>query len=53
MDWIENALGHVPLNFCFFASAGIYRSSSALQCVQGKKHRCTIFHARVGPVRFQ
>jgi hypothetical protein len=36
---------------CVFASGGIYRSSSALRCVRGVKRRCTIFHARVVPVR--
>jgi hypothetical protein len=38
---------------CFFASGGIRGSCSAFRCVRGVKHRCTIFPARVGPVRIQ
>jgi hypothetical protein len=34
----------------FFASFGIYGSCSAFWCVQGAKHRHTIFQARVDPV---
>jgi hypothetical protein len=34
----------------FFASGVIYGTQSAFQCVQGTKHRHTIFHARDGPV---
>jgi hypothetical protein len=34
-----------------FVSDGICRSRSALWCVQGTKHQCTIFHAWVGLVR--
>jgi hypothetical protein len=37
---------------CVFESGGIGGSRSAFQCVRVAKHRCTIFHARVGPVRF-
>jgi hypothetical protein len=50
MDSIENAPGHVLLNLCF-ASGGICGSRSVLRCVQGMKHRCTIFLAQVGLVR--
>jgi hypothetical protein len=37
---------------CIFASGGIFGSHSAFHCVRGAKRRCTIFHARVGPVLF-
>jgi hypothetical protein len=37
---------------CVFASGGICESCSVVQCVQGVKHRRTIFYARVGPVCF-
>jgi hypothetical protein len=36
---------------CVFASGGICGSCSALRCARGAEHRCTIFLARVGPVR--
>ncbi len=36
---------------CVFGSWGICGSRSALRCVQGAKHRHTIFQAWVGPVR--
>jgi hypothetical protein len=36
-----------------FASDSIYGSRSAFRCVRGVKHRHTIFHAPVGPVRIQ
>jgi hypothetical protein len=49
-DSRKNAPGHVMLNLCF-ASGGICGSHSVLRCVWGMKRRCTIFLARVGPVR--
>jgi hypothetical protein len=36
---------------CIFASSMICESHSALGCVRGAKHRRTIFHAPMGPVR--
>jgi hypothetical protein len=36
-----------------FASSGIYGSRSAFRCVQGVKHRRTIFHPGVGLVRIK
>jgi hypothetical protein len=36
---------------CVFASGGICGSCSAFMCVRGMKRRCTIFHARVRPLR--
>jgi hypothetical protein len=38
---------------CVFASGGICGSCTAFWCIQGTKLRCTIFHARVGPVRIR
>jgi hypothetical protein len=35
-----------------FASRVIWRSHSAFWCIQGVKHQHTIFHSRVGPMRF-
>jgi hypothetical protein len=35
-----------------FVSGGICGSRSAFRCVRGVKRQPTIFHARVGPVRF-
>jgi hypothetical protein len=43
--------GHVMPNLCF-ASGGICGSRNAIRCIQGVKHRHTIFHARVGPMQF-
>jgi hypothetical protein len=37
---------------CVFVSVGICGSRSAFWCVRGMKCRCTIFHARLGPVLF-
>jgi hypothetical protein len=37
---------------CDFASGRICGTRSAFRCVQVTKDRCTIFHARVAPVRF-
>jgi hypothetical protein len=37
---------------CVFTSGGIRGLRSAFQCVRGVKCRHTIFHARVGLVRF-
>jgi hypothetical protein len=37
---------------CVFAFGVIFGSRSAFWCIQGMKHQRTIFHARVGPVRF-
>jgi hypothetical protein len=37
---------------CVFASGGIWESRSAFWCIQGAQCQHTIFHARVGPVRF-
>jgi hypothetical protein len=48
---IKDELRHVTPNL-FFASIGICGSHSVFQCVRGVKHRQTIFHAWVGPVRF-
>jgi hypothetical protein len=39
-------------NLCF-SIRWICRSRSSSRSVQGTKHDCTIFHARVGPVRFR
>jgi hypothetical protein len=36
----------------FSASGGICGSRSAFRCFQAVKHRCIIFFAQVGPVRF-
>jgi hypothetical protein len=37
-----------------FASGGICVGSRSVPwCVRGAKHRCTIFHARVGPVQIR
>jgi hypothetical protein len=36
---------------CVFAFSEIYGSCSALWCVWGAKHRCTIFHSRLVPAR--
>jgi hypothetical protein len=52
MDSIKSVSGHVTLNLFFFASGGTCGSHSAFQCVQGVKRQHTIFHFRVGPVRF-
>jgi hypothetical protein len=41
---------HVTLNLCF-ASGRICGSRSAFRCVRDAKRQCTIFHARLGPVR--
>jgi hypothetical protein len=41
-------MSHRP---CVFTSCGICGSPSAFRHVRGTKHRCTISHARVGPVR--
>jgi hypothetical protein len=38
------------LRACVFASGVICGSRSAFRCIQGVKHRRTIFHARVFPV---
>jgi hypothetical protein len=35
-----------------FASGVIYELRSAFLCIRGTKHRCTIFHPRLGPVWF-
>jgi hypothetical protein len=35
---------------CGFASGAICGSHSVFGCIHGVKHRCTIFHARAGPV---
>jgi hypothetical protein len=37
---------------CIFVPGGIYRSRSVPLYVRGAKHRCTIFLARVGLLRF-
>jgi hypothetical protein len=37
---------------CVFASDRIRESRSAFWCIRGAKHRVTIFHDRVGLVRF-
>jgi hypothetical protein len=37
---------------CVIASGVIYGSCSAFWCVRGMKHRFTIFHPRMGLVRF-
>jgi hypothetical protein len=50
-DSTKSVLGHVMSNLCF-ASGGICGSRSAFWCVRGVKHQCTIFHTRVGPMRF-
>jgi hypothetical protein len=47
----KNRVGTHYGELVFFASSGIGGSCCALHCVQGAKHRCTIFHAREGPVR--
>jgi hypothetical protein len=36
---------------CVFVSSEICGSLGAFWCVQGTNCRCTIFHARVGPVQ--
>jgi hypothetical protein len=36
---------------CLFTSGAICGSRSAFFCGRGVKHRCTIFHARVGPMQ--
>jgi hypothetical protein len=50
-DSMKSAPGHVIPNL-FFAYCGICGSRSAFWCIQRMKHRCTIFHARMCPVRF-
>jgi hypothetical protein len=35
---------------CVFAFDSMGGSHSAFRCIWGAKRRCTIFHARVGPV---
>jgi hypothetical protein len=52
MDYKNNTSRHVTPNSCF-ASGGICGSHSAFRCVRDAKRRCTIFHARLGPVRIQ
>jgi hypothetical protein len=37
---------------CVFVSSGICGSRSALRYIRGTKRRRTIFHSRVGPMRF-
>jgi hypothetical protein len=48
---VKSASGHVAPNLCFCIRWD-QRSRSAFWCVRGMTRRCTIFHARVGPVRF-
>jgi hypothetical protein len=38
---------------CVFASGAIYGSRSVFWCVRAVKHRHTIFHSWVGPVRIK
>jgi hypothetical protein len=47
----SGASGDMLRRTCVLASGGICVSRSACRCVRGVKHRCTIFHARVGPVQ--
>jgi hypothetical protein len=49
-DPIKSVIRHITLNL-YFTSGAIYGSCSAYWCIRGVKHRHTIFHARVGPMR--
>jgi hypothetical protein len=47
----KKCAGTLYTKLMFLHPVGSCRSPSALWCIPGMKHRCTIFHARVGPVR--
>jgi hypothetical protein len=49
-DSTKSVPGHVMPNLCF-AFGGICGSYSAFWCIRAVKRRCTIFHARMGPIR--
>jgi hypothetical protein len=51
-DSTKSTLAHITAIQCF-PSSGICGSCSAYRCVRCTKHRRTIFHSRVGPVRIQ
>jgi hypothetical protein len=48
---LEKAHWDALCQTCVFTSGGIYGSHSAFWFIRGAKHRCTFFHARVGPVQ--
>jgi hypothetical protein len=50
-DYLKSASRHITLNLCF-CICWIYGSRCAFRCIRGVNHRCTIFHAWVGPVSF-
>jgi hypothetical protein len=47
----KKCAGTLYTKLMFLHPVGSCRSPSALWCIPGMKHRHTIFHARVGPVR--
>jgi hypothetical protein len=51
-DSKNNTTRHVTPNSCF-TSGGICGSRIAFRCVRDANRRCSIFHARLGPVRIQ
>jgi hypothetical protein len=55
-DWygfynLRTRTSYTIYHTCVFASGVICESRCAFWCVRATKHRCTSFHARVGPVR--